>query len=89
MLNQNSAALKPVKKSKSIIGTIQKTIVYGEQGNIAKMTQGLNNIKGFIPPNTKTIIKMVQDKYGFAANDACISQDDLYKEQLKNMLLAA
>ncbi|MFT5759686.1 MAG: tetratricopeptide (TPR) repeat protein, partial [Alteromonadaceae bacterium] len=89
MLNQKGAALKPVKKPMSIIGSIQKTIVYGEQGKTAQVVNSLNNLNEHVPPFSARIIEMISQKYASAANDDRISQDDIYKEQLKNMLLAA
>lgn len=95
MLNQKGAALKQVKKPTDIISSIQKAVVYGEQGNKAQVVNNLNKLNINAPPFTNRILEMIRMKYISAANDDyisqdnCISQEDIYHEQLKNMLIAA
>jgi tetratricopeptide (TPR) repeat protein len=89
MLNQKAAALKPIKRPKSIIALIQNTVVYGEQGKMERVIDNVKKLHDNIPPYAEKIISMINAKYLTAANDEHISQEDIYQEQVKNMLMAA
>ncbi len=89
MLRQTNAALKPIKKPLSAVASIQRTLVYCEQGKKESVEGDLKQLGSVTPPFTSRIIEMINKKYLSAANDESITQDDIFQEQLKNMLIAA
>jgi tetratricopeptide (TPR) repeat protein len=89
MLNQKAAALKAIKKPMNIIAYVQKALVLGEQGNKMQLLNSLNKLDDYLPDFSLKILEMIKDKYLKAANDEYISSDEIYQEQLKNMLIAA
>jgi tetratricopeptide (TPR) repeat protein len=89
MLNQTNAALKPINKPNSIVGLIQRTLVYGEQGKKEQVINGLKLLSHNTPPFVGKVMDMINKKYSVAANDENITQSDIYQEQINNMLIAA
>jgi tetratricopeptide (TPR) repeat protein len=89
MLRQTNAALGPIKRPKTAIASLQRTLVYCEQGKKERVEGDLELLKSIVPPFAGRIMEMINNKYFSAANDEIITQDDIFHEQLKNMLLAA
>jgi tetratricopeptide (TPR) repeat protein len=90
MLRQTNAALKPIKKPLSTVASIQRTLVYCVQGKKDRVEGDLRQLSSVTtPPFANRIIEMINKKYLSAANDESITQDDIFQEQLKNMLIAA
>ncbi|MEL0658164.1 hypothetical protein V6255_03335 [Psychromonas arctica] len=88
-LGQDNAALKAVKKSKNSVGFIQKAVIYGMQGKVNLARESLKQAEHHHPQYMNKVIEMVRNTYINAANDAIYSQEDIYHEQLKVMLIAA
>jgi tetratricopeptide (TPR) repeat protein len=89
MLHQTNAALKPIKRPKTAIASLQRTLVYCEQGKKERVQRDLELLRSMVPPFAVRFMEMIDNKYFSAANDEIITQDDLFQEQLKNMLIAA
>jgi tetratricopeptide (TPR) repeat protein len=88
MLNHKAPSLKAIKKRAGVLVDIQKSIIHIYYGNFGLLKEVLPKNDPNVSRFTDNIIKMIDSKY-VSKTDESISENQIYSEQIKNLLIAA